>query len=337
MNSVDQLAAVLSNPLALIQDAAGCTIAALVERGLPENTATHLKTLATVYYGTTSYTRMQATCRETIDSLGLTLAHLEIIETCTRRVTGEKTTWQLRRDLVNLGKLPTGQFATRARAITNDYATPPPRLVKGVSINRNRNNLWQLKINGEPADIDTLYETLKDLPDPAKNFPHTGTITKTLRPIVAIPLDKLTTVLDATGDETTFTCSDGVTRTSTEIVASILDDQWGFGLIHPVDGPVDLVRSSRFANKKQRDLATLESLSCAHPDCNKPADECQVHHIHAWNRGGTTASKNLTMLCAFHNGRNDDDPSTPKHGRIQRINGHPTWTYPPWHPKHSGG
>ncbi|WP_207203399.1 hypothetical protein, partial [Bacteroides thetaiotaomicron] len=78
--------------------------------------------------------------------------------------------------------------------------------------------------------------------------------TKTLRPIVAIPLDKLTTVLDATGDETTFTCSDGVTRTSTQIVASILDDQWGFGLIHPVDGPVDLVRSSRFANKKQRDL-----------------------------------------------------------------------------------
>ena len=171
MNPVDQLAAVLSNPLALIQDAAGCTIAALVARGLPQNTATDLKTLATVYYGPTSYTRMQATCRETIDSLGLTLAHLEIIETCTRRVTGEKTTWQLRRDLVNLGKLPTGQFSTRARAITNDYATPPARLVKGVSINRNRNNLWQLKINGEPADIDTLYETLKELPDPAKTSP----------------------------------------------------------------------------------------------------------------------------------------------------------------------
>ncbi|WBT08592.1 HNH endonuclease signature motif containing protein [Corynebacterium sp. SCR221107] len=333
MNPIDQLAAILNNPLALIQDATGSTTAALVARGLPENTATQLKTLAKVYYGTTSYTRMQATCRETIDSLGLTLAHLEIIENCTRRVKGDKTTWQLRSELINLGNLSTGQFATQARKITNGYTTPPAPLAKGVYLNRNRNNLWQLKINGEPADIDLLYETLKDLPDPAKNFPHTGTITKTLRPIVAIPLDKLTTVLDATSDETTFTCSDGVTRTSTQIVAALLDKEWGFGLIHPVEGPVDLVRSSRFANKKQRDLATLESLTCAHPDCNQPADTCQVHHIHAWNRGGTTTSSNLTMLCPFHNGKNDDDPSKPKHGRIERTNGTPTWTYPPWHPK----
>ncbi|MCI6206671.1 MAG: hypothetical protein MR654_07125 [Corynebacterium glucuronolyticum] len=30
---------------------------------------------------------------------------------------------------------------------------------------------------------------------------------------------------------------------------------------------------------------------------------------------------NMTMLCPFHNGRNDDNPAKPCYGRIERING----------------
>src|SRR5699024_9496932 len=68
----------------------------------------------------------------------------------------------------------------------------------------------------------------------------------------------------------------------------------------------------RFASDKLRTLAMAENLVCPWPDCNVPADRCQVHHIDAHKHGGHTKPSNLTMLCKYHNGVNDDgDPANP--------------------------
>ena len=58
---------------------------------------------------------------------------------------------------------------------------------------------------------------------------------------------------------------------------------------------------------------------CPWPECNVPADRCQVHHLHPHNLGGQTSPENLTMLCKYHNGTNDDNPNAPpRNGRVFR-------------------
>ena len=49
----------------------------------------------------------------------------------------------------------------------------------------------------------------------------------------------------------------------------------------------------------------------------------------AWKNGGNTNPKNLTVACPYHNGINDDDPSKPRRGRLERVNGK-VRRIPPW-------
>lgn len=47
-----------------------------------------------------------------------------------------------------------------------------------------------------------------------------------------------------------------------------------------------------------------------------------MHHIHPHNLGGPTEPTNLTMLCKYHNGVNDDNPNAPpRNGRVHREGG----------------
>src|SRR5699024_3655437 len=130
------------------------------------------------------------------------------------------------------------------------------------------------------------------------------------------------------GDDITVGLSDGTTMTGAELInaalAGALGDKVYAGLFHPTAGPVNLYEA-RFASWKQRTLAMAENLVCPWPDCNVPADRCQVHHIDAHKNGGHTKPSNLTMICSYHNGVNDDDPhrrsTKPKRGRIRRHRG----------------
>ncbi|MDO4760957.1 MAG: HNH endonuclease signature motif containing protein [Corynebacterium sp.] len=74
----------------------------------------------------------------------------------------------------------------------------------------------------------------------------------------------------------------------------------------------------RFFNNHQRFIATIENPLCAHPGCNRPATNCQGHHIHAWSHGGATTNWNHAPLCAPHNAQNDDT-NTHHNGRIERC------------------
>lgn len=103
--------------------------------------------------------------------------------------------------------------------------------------------------------------------------------------------------------------------------------------MHPEEGPVNLYRTARVANDKQRIMAAAENPRCAWPGCNQPADLSQVHHLKAWSNGGETNMKNLVMCCAYHNGVNDDDPNAPpRRGRLERVGGRIVWR-PPFTPR----
>src|SRR5699024_8710713 len=124
------------------------------------------------------------------------------------------------------------------------------------------------------------------------------------------------------GDDVIVALSDGTTMTGAEFINAAMEGALGdklyVGLFHPTAGPVNLYEA-RFASDKLRTLAMAENLVCPWPECNVPADRCQVHHLHPHNLGGQTSPENLTMLCKYHNGANDDHPNAPpRNGRMFR-------------------
>lgn len=124
--------------------------------------------------------------------------------------------------------------------------------------------------------------------------------------------------------------TNGATMTGAELVRRAFTEHGYVTLIHPVEGPVNLYRTARFASAKQRLMAAAENPVCPWPECRYPADECQVHHLNAWKNGGETNPGNLTIACPYHNGVNDDDPNAPPlRGHLARVNGTIRWL-PPW-------
>ena len=145
----------------------------------------------------------------------------------------------------------------------------------------------------------------------------TGIIKPEYRTVIAIGLDDFAKVSCGKGEEVIVALSDGTTMTGAEFINAAMEGSLGdklyVGLFHPTAGPVNLYEA-RFASDKLRTLAMAENLVCPWPDCNVPADRCQVHHIDAHKNGGHTKPSNLTMLCKYHNGVNDDGGPRRKHG-----------------------
>lgn len=180
------------------------------------------------------------------------------------------------------------------------------------------------------------------------------------RPTIIIPLDAHTKILQGDGDDIILGLTDGTTTTGAQYLAKYHAQPLEVALFHPQAGPVNLYRTQRFANRKQRDLAKLTTPVCPVPGCHQGADFCEAHHVSAWKHGGKTNLDNLVMLCRYHNRVNDDDGgaasgapraapggaasggSNPgrgrgrgrgrRRGRIEMIRGRPTWVSPRGYP-----
>lgn len=62
--------------------------------------------------------------------------------------------------------------------------------------------------------------------------------------------------------------------------------------------PLAVGRTTRLATPAQRKALALRDQGCAL--CDRPAAECQTHHVTAWSEGGTTDLSNLILLCWAH-------------------------------------
>ncbi|MHC9995968.1 HNH endonuclease signature motif containing protein [Corynebacterium diphtheriae] len=107
-------------------------------------------------------------------------------------------------------------------------------------------------------------------------------------------------------------------------LAEHLLEEYGYTMLYALNDegvpePVDLYRTKRYANDKQRLMITADQLTCSHPDCHRLANNSHIHHCTAWERGGETNVNNLVAACATHNRRNDDDPERHKNGYFRRM------------------
>jgi hypothetical protein len=72
-------------------------------------------------------------------------------------------------------------------------------------------------------------------------------------------------------------------------------------------------------------LAYARDRECRSPHCHRPAQHCELDHVHDWAHHGTTEEKNLTALCKHHH-RLKDQPGW--HHKMDPGSGRLTITTP---------
>src|SRR5690625_4314601 len=251
-----------------------------------------------------------------------------------RKLKARGAAWKLRAELIALEGSIEEVEAYAKKRVTEEGGDKPKQ--RGVRVGRVIDGLRTISITDTQRRITDLEKTLdaaitnddqprsEALLEPFWDLVEgtgTGLIKPEYRTVIAIGLDAFAKVSCGKGDDVIIGLSDGTTMTGAEFInaamAGTLGDKLYVGLFHPTAGPVNLYEA-RFASDKLRTLAMAENLVCPWPDCNVPADRCQVHHIDAHKHGGHTKPSNLTMLCKYHNGVNDDDGPRKKRKRSSR-------------------
>src|SRR5690625_3646534 len=321
----------------------------LADDGIEISLAKNYARLASTLFSPCDSPRIQREAVALAEERQLSVNHLLMINKHAKKLKARGAAWKLRAELIaREGSLEEVEAYAKKRVMDEGGDKPKQR---GVRLGRVVDGLRTISITDTQRRITDLEKTLDAAVENDNDRPRseallepfwdlvegngTGLIKPEYRTVIAIGLDDFAKVSCGKGDDVIVALSDGTTMTGTEFINAAMEGALGdklyVGLFHPTAGPVNLYEA-RFASDKLRTLAMAENLVCPWPDCNIPADRCQVHHIDAHKHGGHTKPSNLTMLCKYHNGVNDDDdgprkkrkrpsPGKPKRGRMRRHRG----------------
>lgn len=326
MITVDTLTAYLYNGMAFLR----CLSEQAIPLGeiLKPDDADNLGHLVEVYFGDTAFTGYQRRAIAAATAQQHSIDDLQRIERHTRGLT-RNAAWRLRAHLCGIA----GEaIDSEARAQLRSLRPAPAQPKLGVHIRRGTGGAPDTLIyRGTSKDVTWLYEHLDrpisalgagyNLGDSRNTTPEaTAHIVITLEDVVGLTYEDNDVIL---------TMTNGARITGAEWAAMRLHEVGFVTLLHPVEGPVNLYRTERFPNMKQRLMAAAESPLCRWPGCRQSASRSQIHHLRAWKNGGETNAKNLTVLCDYHNGVNNDDPGTVTTGRghLERHTGGVTWVH----------
>ncbi|APT95833.1 HNH endonuclease [Corynebacterium stationis] len=320
----------------------------LADDGIEISLAKNYTRLASTLFSPCDSPRIQREAVALAEERQLSVNHLLMINKHAKKLKARGAAWKLRAELIaREGSLEEVEAYAKKRVREEGGDT---KKKPGVRVGRVIDGLRTISITDTQRRITDLEKTLDAAVENDNDRPRseallepfwdliegngTGLIKPEYRTVIAIGLDDFAKVSCGKGEDVIVALSDGTTMTRAEFInaamAGSLGDKLYVGLFHPTAGPVNLYEA-RFASEKLRTLAMAENLVCPWPDCNVPADRCQVHHIDAHKHGGHTKPSNLTMLCKYHNGVNDDDgprkkrkrpsPGKPKRGRMRRHRG----------------
>ena len=296
--------------------------------------------MQSVYFGATKFTRKQTLAAH--KARGFSLDELALIERRLNGINDAGERWRLRLALLGVtGGYRAIEHAAR-ELVPREDNTPTKNQ---VAFSAPKNGRARITIDTTDRNAADLEHRLTQEVDPAKPAAEQmeaafwnivrgdtgGVAAAAPRPIVIVPIDAHARILAGNGDDVILTLTDGTTMTGAEYLAAEFGDVFKVAAFHPETGAVNLYRADRFANQKQRDLASMVSPVCAFPGCRHGAYGCEMHHVHPWKHGGATNLDNLAPLCRYHNRVNDDDPRTTTRGRIEMIRGAPWWVSPHRH------
>ena len=315
----------------------------LVDLGVNPTRVREWSKIRDVYYGPTRFKRQQAKAVSLARSHGASLDKLAFIERSLRLLDDDTERWRLRHRLLEL-RGPYNSFTRRAKEILPAQEPSVPE--DYINFSESKDGKRRFSGSGDEHLLAALEHRLRDGLDASKpsgpqmmrNFADIltgaggGVQVPVPRPILAVGLPDFVRIMAGEGDDVVLALSDGTTMTGAEFLAAQFGDILEVAAFHPEAGAVNLYRTERRANKKQRDLAKMVSPVCAFPGCRHGADACELHHVTAWKHGGKTNLDNLAPLCRYHNRINDDDPWRKRRGRIAMIRGAPVWISPRGYP-----
>ena len=295
--------------------------------------ATELAGLHQVYFGPTRFTGKQKKARAAAIQQRHSLSALTLIETYVSKVKKTLDAWNLR---AKLAATPAHRIRAVATARLKELRSK--RIAKpGVRITYRAQGPNTLSITDDATTIANMRGVLEstnttDLLQAANDvFFNQATGAKpAVRTQVIVTLNELDQIINGDGDEIELNLTNGGRMTGAEFLTHKFAQIGYATIVHPIEGPINTWRLERGANFNQRLTLHAEFDTCSRPGCNKPADYCQIHHLIPWQAGGYTNIKNLTFLCAYHNGINDDDPLKPTgRGYMYRLNTGVSFI-PPW-------
>lgn len=339
MNLIDMFRTLQTQGIDLLEAIRGMSKDELTALGLSGSAAGRWLALAETFYGPTRAKKAQRACVAAARAAGFSIDALLVIDKNARALL-DGDPWALRLKLLAL-RGTVDEISRAATAIVRDLN----RLVEGADEmafgrravkggkNTDAKGCRNLTIYGPERDIVALKSgweaTARKLraADPKLSYEQAlydaamsgDRATTTLTPHVVIGIGDWAKLLRDEGDDCVFALTDGTTITGAALVEKLMSDYHLVGLYDPVAGPVNLYRSRRLSTPKQRALLNADSILCERPGCTTAADQCQDHHINAWELGGYTNVRDMTKLCHKCNGLNDDDPNAPpRNGRVVR-------------------
>ncbi len=341
MNVFGSLVAGLTNPIEALAD---FDAQVLLDAGCSPARVRELVKVHTAYYGKTKFTRKQANAIKVARSTQKSMDQLAYIETRLTPIKDPAEKWRLRLALLSVpGNYETLKRRSKDIVPEVDKPVPEPTMRFGRSQAERRPVIIMAleedaaalefaarqNLGDGPAGPQMYENVMKRIGLRPDEDDHPSGITPAVpRPLILIPLDEHINIMKGDGNDVILGLTDGTTMTGAEYLAQNFGDVLEVAMFHPQEGPVNLYDTQRFANQKQRDLARATMPTCPVPDCRHAADNCEVHHITAWSKGGLTNMDNLAMLCRYHNRTNDDDPAKPHWGRVENIRGTPMWRSP---------
>ena len=178
------------------------------------------------------------------------------------------------------------KWALRRRAKEIVPAPPPKTPRAKVVFSAPRMGMRFMIVTGTERDITDIETSLRTDLDPTLpeseqmlgplldvlRSDTTGIPRAAPRPIVLVPMEEHVKILAGDGDEVLLGLTDGTTMTGAEYLQRTHGEALEVALFHPEEGPINLYRSARFANQKQRDLLRVAQPVCSAPDCRRAAD-----------------------------------------------------------------
>lgn len=327
--------------MAVVEAAHGRSVVELCRCGVDSAVAKQIHKLGRVYCGATKSGRRQREAREYAAENQHTINTLLEIERLVGKLDNASQAWPMRhaltREQPNLravrarGEELLAQFNTPARpnpAMKLRHKAVPDSSLSDVSV-RGPAHLAKAAIDRANALASSTgmapAEVLLRLA--ASESAAEGPV---VEPAVIVPLTEEVAGWEALGlDEVRLSLTNGTTMTGADFVRANLAASGYALLVDPITGEdleiYSLFDDERFATLKQRLRQRLKTPVCAWPGCGKAADESQMHHIEAFKHGGASEMSNFTMLCPFHNGRNDDDRDQPRYGHMDKRDGVDWW------------
>ncbi|WP_175934633.1 HNH endonuclease signature motif containing protein [Corynebacterium sp. Marseille-P4321] len=306
--------------------------------GFDPAVATQWQKLHDTYYGEKRFAYKATEARRLAAQSAFSLDQLRLIERRIAHIKDRVARWNLRLELL-------AEPATYRQLETRIAKVVPEKKfhrTKSLRLTQSSNGLRSLFLTADERDLADLEHYLRqdiDTTKPAgpqmlRRFLKLirkdggGIAHAQPRPIVVVTLEQHMRIMASDGDEVVLGLSDGTTITGAEYLA-MRPELSEVALFHPHEGAVNLYRSARYANDKQRTLAKMTHTVCPWPGCKHASEYCQVHHVTAYSQGGETNMSNLAMLCSYHNRINHDNPAhNNRRGGMQRVNGTTCWVSP---------